>query len=290
MKDICKLCHKKTDLKLSHIIPKFIIRWLKETSATGYIRFGQNPNKRIQDGFKEYWLCGDCEELLNKWETDFATNMFHPLVSGTNNYFEYGTWFLKFAVSLSWRSLLYCKNKGLSHFSEPQIREADLALEIWRKFLLDEIQHLDKYQQHVIPVDIISDSSMPNLPININRYLLRGIDIDPIASESQALVYIEIPYFMFIGGIQLDSKQWINTTIQTHKGMIGKNKCFVPQSFGDYINGKAKRIGNIQKNISEKQKNKIEKATLNDLDKVSKSEMFKAMQADVELFGNDVFE
>jgi hypothetical protein len=131
---------------------------------------------------------------------------------------------------------------------------------------------------------------MPNLPTNINRYFLGTIDIDPIANESQALVYIKIPYFIFIGGIQLDPKQWINTTIQTHKGTIGDNKCTVPQSFGDYIIDKAERVSNIQKKMSERQKSKIEKAILNDLDRVSKSETFRAMRADVELFGNDVFE
>lgn len=290
MKDICKLCHKKVDLKQSHIIPKFIFRWLKETSATGYLRFGQNPNVRIQDGFKEFWLCGECENLLNKWETEFANKLFYPLVQGKKSSFEYRGWLLKFAVSLSWRSLILIKRTGLPHFTDNQQKQSDIALEVWRKYLLDDIKHLDKYQQHLIPVDIISDSSMPNLPTNINRYFLRSIGIDPIANKSQALVYIKIPYFIFIGGIQLDPKQWINTKIQTHKGMIGKNKYTIPQDFGDYLIDRAKRVGNIQKGFSKKQKRKIEEAILNDLDKVSKSEMFKAMQADVELFGNDVFE
>lgn len=287
--DICKLCHKKAYLKLSHIIPKFIFRWLKETSATGYLRFGQNPDVRVQDGFKEFWLCGECENLLNKWETEFANKLFYPLVQGKKSSFEYKGWLLKFAVSLSWRSLILIKTIGLSHFTDNQQKQSGIALEVWRKFLLGDIQHLDKYQQHVIPVGIVSDSSMPNLPKNINRYFLRSINIDPIASESQALVYIKIPYFIFIGGIQFDPKQWVNTTIQTHKGMIEKNKCTVPQGFGDYIIDKAMKVGNIPKNISEKQKNKIEKAILNDLDRVSKSETFRAMHADVKLFGNDVF-
>jgi hypothetical protein len=119
---------------------------------------------------------------------------------------------------------------------------------------------------------------------------LRCIDIDLIASESQALVYVKIPYYIFIGGIQFDLKQWVNTTIQPGKVILGGNKYTVPQSFGDYIFDKAKRFGDILKNISENQKSKIEKAILNDLDRLSTSETFRAMHADVRLFGNDVFE
>jgi len=292
MNEICKLCHKKSKLEQSHIIPKFVYKWLKETSATGYLRFGQNLNKRVQDGFKENLLCRNCEDLLNNWETDFANKLFYPLVNKEKGSFEYGSWFLNFVVSLSWRVLIYCKRIGLSHshFTDIQKQESDLALEVWRKFLLGEIKHLGKYQQHVIPIDIVSNSFMPNLPTNINRYFLRIIDIDPIANEYQALVYIKIPYFIFIGGIQIDPKQWINTTIRTHKGLIGNCKYTVPQSFGDYIIDKAKKVSNIQKSMSEKQKSKIEKTILNNLNRVSGSETFRAVYADVELFGNDVFE
>lgn len=290
MTEICKLCHNKSKLEQSHIIPQFLYKWLKETSATGYLRFGRNINKRAQDGFKENLLCSNCEYLLNKWETDFANKIFYPLVNKKNSFFEYGSWFLKFVVSLSWRSLIYNKKIGLLHFTDIQKQESDLALEVWRKYLLGDIKHLDKYQQHVIPIDIVSNSFMPNMPTNINRYLLRSIDIDLIASESQALVYIKIPYFIFIGGIQFDPNQWINTKIKTNKGMLGNNKYTIPQSFGDYIIDKAKRVSDIQKKMSKRQKSKIEELILNDLDRVSKSEMFKAMHADVELFGNDVFE
>jgi hypothetical protein len=69
MEDQCRLCLKQSELENSHIIPSFLYRWLKETSGTGFLRFGRNPNRRVQDGLKEYWLCPTCEDLLGKWET-----------------------------------------------------------------------------------------------------------------------------------------------------------------------------------------------------------------------------
>ena len=46
---ICALCKKYTVLVKSHIIPKFVSKWLKETSATGYLRGVEKPTERKQD-------------------------------------------------------------------------------------------------------------------------------------------------------------------------------------------------------------------------------------------------
>ena len=85
----CELCCKEKDLRESHIIPKFVFDWQKESSGTGFLRSSRVPNRRVQDGAKEYMLCSDCETLFNQWETSFATNIFHPLNRRENIQFEY---------------------------------------------------------------------------------------------------------------------------------------------------------------------------------------------------------
>jgi hypothetical protein len=80
MKGNCRLCEKEDDLKESHFIPKFVGKWIRKTSATGYIRQKYEPHKRSQDIAKEYWLCGDCEQLFSKWEREFANKVFYPFV------------------------------------------------------------------------------------------------------------------------------------------------------------------------------------------------------------------
>ena len=74
----CRLCGATKELQESHILPGFVFRWKKETSATGYLRFGQQPNLRVQDGVKLHLLCRDCEQRFNNWETEFANRIFHP--------------------------------------------------------------------------------------------------------------------------------------------------------------------------------------------------------------------
>jgi len=78
----CRLCDVTNALQESHILPGFVYRWMKETSATGYLRFGQQPNLRVQDGLKLHLLCADCEQRLNEWETQFANQIFHPMTQG----------------------------------------------------------------------------------------------------------------------------------------------------------------------------------------------------------------
>ena len=80
MRGKCHLCHKTSDLQRSHVIPSFVIRWLKDTSP-GFVRDSKNQNVRTQDGIKEYLLCVECEQLFSKWERDFANYIFYPLHS-----------------------------------------------------------------------------------------------------------------------------------------------------------------------------------------------------------------
>jgi hypothetical protein len=111
----CALCNKVTELEESHIIPKFVFKWLKETTPTAIRNLG-TPNKRVQDGFKEYLLCHECEDLFNKWETKFCEQVFLPIHDKPAP-IKYGPWALKFAVSVSWRVLTY-RYKQTTYLSE----------------------------------------------------------------------------------------------------------------------------------------------------------------------------
>jgi hypothetical protein len=103
----CALCREKAELRQSHIVPAFVYRWLKETSVTGYLRAGQNPRRRVQDGLKRHLLCARCEARFSAWETAFATKIFHPYIADHKLTARYGDWMLKFCVSLSWRALKF---------------------------------------------------------------------------------------------------------------------------------------------------------------------------------------
>lgn len=144
--EYCKLCHKKKPLKNSHINPKFITDWIKNTSVTDKFRTAVNPNKRVQDTTKTKLLCEDCEQLFSGFEKYFSETIFKPVINSYNPVVNYNDNLLKFAVSLSWRYLV-TSDKEYSRLTTTQKMEAKKAEEQWRKYLLNEIE-LDEYEHH----------------------------------------------------------------------------------------------------------------------------------------------
>ncbi len=174
MQGVCKLCDKKSELLKSHIIPNFVYKWLKKTSGTDFLRYGEDPNKRVQDGFKPYYFCRECEGEFSKWERAFNNYIFVPLNNGRIGPYKYLDWLLKFAVSVSWRNLLFTINEG--DLPKELGEEAHIALDVWKKFLNNETSNPGKHYQHMIVLSEVI-GGRGDIPTNINRYILRTIDI-----------------------------------------------------------------------------------------------------------------
>lgn len=102
----CALCGSDSKLELSHIIPKMVVRKLKETSV-GNIRNVDNPNSTVQDSEKHYMLCGTCEDLFSDYEKYFSDVMFQPYIKDEKTQYDYDDRLFYFLTSLSWRSLYW---------------------------------------------------------------------------------------------------------------------------------------------------------------------------------------
>lgn len=291
MKGTCRLCGQDRDLQESHVIPSFVYKWLKETSGTGFLRFGVEPNKRAQDGLKFYWLCKECEGRFSEWETPFANQIFHPMNDGTVEDVSYGPWLLKFCTSVSWRVLnLFLEQDNMSHFPE-NLRACALRTQgVWRDYLLDKSQNPNRNEQHFLPLDAIESFTHRNMPTNINRYILRSVDMDAVCGGESAFVYSKLGKFIIVGFIEVPYRnQWVGTKVHVKRGVVGPSSYTLPMQFGDYLMDRAASADNVQENMSEKQKRKIEDSYGKDIDRAAKSESFRAMHQDVKLFGNKVF-
>ena len=216
--DICHLCEQKATLKLSHVIPRFVWKRFKHTSPTGLIRFGLNPNKLEQDGYKIYLLCECCEQRFNRYETTFAEEIFIPLHEEQDSKFRYGPWLEKFAVSISWRVLTFLKLKNaLSSFPSNLIPAIDRALRTWKDFLLDRRENPGRFEQHMVPLGPIIKNNDMDMPPNMNRYFLRSVDIDVAHSPIAVFVYTKMCRILLMGFIEMpnprdkgeDSAPWI---------------------------------------------------------------------------------
>jgi hypothetical protein len=264
---------------------------MKETSATGFLRFGQTPNKRAQDGPTRPWLCAACEQRLSAWETRFAAEVFHPLNEDGGRRCRYQEWLLKFCVSISWRNLMRSRDDGeLGDFSPAQKASTARALSAWSDFLLGKTPHPGRHQQHLLPLDTLESYSAGKLPANINRYVLRTVEMDVVRSADAVFAFSKIGKLIVLGFIDVAfPNQWVGTKVHVRDGVIGPGDYTVPRQFGDYLLERTERLATVHSKISDTQRERISETMMRDLDRLAQSESFKAMQHDVVLSGTEAF-
>ena len=256
MQGTCKLCKTETKLKESHFIPKFIGKWVKKTSITGYIRDNNAPHKRAQDIAKEYWLCGNCEGIFSNWEREFANKVFYPFVDKGESIANYDEWMAKFCASLSWRTLTYLRSKNIKEEKpEDYNNTLDKAERHLEMFLLGTETNLYQYEQHVYPLEPIESTTQTGLPPNINRYFLRTMAMDIIGNSTDLYIYTKLPSFIILGTIKAkEVKRMRSSRIALKSGRLSPREYWWPDGLIKYIIEKAKTATETYNKIPEKQR------------------------------------
>jgi len=290
VKGTCSLCNNDAELVLSHIIPKFVFKSLK---ASGRLRSNQSPNKRIQDGKKLPLLCSNCEELFSGWEKRAYEDVFLPLSDNSRlrTQIRYGSWALKFAVSVSWRVLLYSSQFGLPHLSEKQRERAREALETWRRFLLGELPHPGRFEQHLLPLDLIETCNGFTPSPFINRYIMLTSHMEVVYSKSSVTICTKLGRIFLFGFVQeYISGRWKGTKLHVRSGsIILPRKYVIPTEILMYMNDRANEAANVLASISAKQGEIIEDTIIQNADEIIDSDIFRAMQYDIRHSGKEAF-
>lgn len=210
---VCRLCQKPSLLKESHIIPKFVFNWIKNT-GNGRLRNLSQVNVPIQDGFKEHLLCGECEGRLEKLETLFSRTIFHPFLKGERQVFHYDQWLYLFAISLFWRVLEHGK------IPIPKTADIDGMKEQMRLLLLEGKSHLSRISVHLLAGTNPFQQKGEMIPGAIH-YFSRQVDAYCMERNEKALLYIKIPRFMFLLPIQsVNNHEYKNTEITFGSGIL----------------------------------------------------------------------
>lgn len=282
----CALCQKDKPLRTSHILPKFVFKWLKKTSATGHIRFADAPNKRVQDGLKLPFLCSACEAKLNKFETEFSKKLFHPWGDISGQKIVYEEWLLRFCVSISWRVLKYAQdNLDLSHLSAEQQNKAQNACTRWAGFLNNDFPHPGVFENHILPFDGVVSHTIKSAPKNLNRYLLRAVEIDVAADTDEAFTFAKLGSFMIFGFIERPTSKWQGSKVQLKSGVIKPCEYQFPRKLLEYFLSRARKYEAIQSGISGNQQEAIEHDLIKQRHRFLSSGTYEAMRLDEALFG-----
>lgn len=244
---ICSLCLQPQKLSTSHVIPSFVYKWMKQTSATGFFRSTQS-NQRLQDGFKIKMLCESCEANFSLVEQKFATNIFNPFVNqsmdtrgfptGNISTFQYEEWLLKFAISIQWRCITFRKltNKysiGKWHTFAQQVEKN------WREYLLGIRDNAGEWETHLIFLyNIESSTNIPPIeiiPDYINSYLLRSVDFDFVGNESQLGHFAKFGPILIWTYLKPHCSKNMNTSLIENKGEISPNQLLTDEILLKFI-------------------------------------------------------
>ena len=230
---VCALCLQESVLRESHIIPKFVGKWLKET-GTGYLVSGEDGSKRVQDITKLRLLCNNCEEKFSKLEKYFADEIFFPFHKDKIRTFDYNKYLQLFIISLSWRVLkittedFKSENPHLGSF-------IDKAESDWRDFLNGNKDEINSYENHFIFLDYIDYEKNNNISPRFNWYSLHSTDLTIVTNGKRIFVYIKLPWMIFVTSIKPTTLEGWNETRIKENGKITSGQSINDGVFGQFL-------------------------------------------------------
>lgn len=279
----CKLCSREADIFESHIIPKFATDWIKETSATGYLRQATHPDLRIQDGIKTKLLCAECEELFSRLEKRFAEDLFIPFLEKGQTSFEYDDWLLSFGVSLAWRTAMYITSLPVDtppNLKPELARFLDKAINCWRAFLLEQRKDLGPYEHHLLFWSAVRNDQGLGPPDRFNMYLLRAIDAEIVNTSTEVFVYTKLPGLIFWSFVKPAHTQGLEGTRIYPRGIIATYQKVASLELGNFLKDRAKHA-DLRVSMSPKQRQKLANAFLKDPQHTRSSHSFEVLRYDI---------
>ena len=253
MRGTCKLYEIETDLRKSHMIPKFAFDYMKQTGGR-YLRGYENPNVRVQDGFKRYLLSEEAEQQFSKRERWFANNIFFPYLNEKHQSFDYDENLAYFIVSVLWRvtiehlELPGSKVDGLLFLNE--------VAEEWREFLA-----YSKFPRRYNDLNMMLTDRLVSAPShlqNADLYMSRAIDATIIYSDDYSTIGIYAKFLRFIVWSIVKGKP---TNGKNIKVKFIPDRFILPQEindkyFGGFLHSRINMSGNSS-TVSEAQQRKI---------------------------------
>ena len=268
----CRLCGNEAKLQDSHMLPKFVFKWLKETSATGYIRTATNPNYRQQDSIRIKLLCEDCEQRFSVVEKSFAEQVFRPYVDnelddwgvarGAIESFKYEEWLLRFVLSVNWRVLSYHIDKGINDLPASTVNELRQQEHSIRQYLLEESESTGSNSSYLLFLQNLASGSgslPPRMDPSVNFYLLRSVDGTLVISRrgKAGLAYSKVGPIALITSLLPPKLSKMSTTSVHKKGHISTNQEFRNTDITEFIFIDRPKEASENVKYSDKQKKKI---------------------------------
>jgi len=154
----CLLCQTGKLEKLGHVIPKFVMRWLKEASKHKSFYF--NNDQKVFDTPAFRMMCNTCEAKLSTLEKYFTDNIFkkyyrkkspNPIQDDVYN----------FAISIAWRLIVFTERLKSTQPQQQAFKSTyALSESLMRDYLNGKIKSCE-HSVYALPIE--------NLTKNISK-------------------------------------------------------------------------------------------------------------------------
>lgn len=274
----CRLCGGPGPLRLSHVIPDFVARWLRENSATGFMRSFPAPNRRSQGFRRVPLLCHACEVRFSASEKLFCQRLFLPFHAGRSA-FRYDTWLYLFAASLSWRCLAVASAKEAARFPQHSEALATARRDLAELLLGGSTRVRYRHNLFFTPLGVTSDDT---LPLRINTYNLCTTDMTPVYGEDIAATYVKLPgMFFWTSLVPPDPGGWRGTRISNHGTIRSRDQVMSDPAVGRFLADRVNTVeAAISKGISPRQRKLIFATAEKDPSRALQSVSYRAFLAD----------
>jgi hypothetical protein len=136
-------------------------------------------------------------------------------------------------------------------------------------------------------LDLVHEHTFSEIPPNLNRYILRSVDIDAACTNKEAFVYSKMGRVVLVGFIHMANPwQWQGSLVHVNHGAIGSQTYTLPDYFGRYLFERARRADGFYEKISARQAERISSDYRKNMDRAVASETWGALDKDVGLVGS----
>lgn len=284
MKGRCAVCEQDKELENSHIIPKFVFRWMKRTGSSK-IRQLTSVNKSREDGPTIKLLCGTCEDMFSSFEDYFARNFFHPIIENivdkkgalTIRSVDYDENLYLFSVSLLWRGLKWnILNDNIPLEHKKQLERVECK---WKDFLSKRTYPDEANSVHMFIVD--KTQNFDGKPQRFDFYLMRATDATVASGLDQLFIFSKIARFLFIVPlIGYDEKDFINTNVYASGGIYRNPQIIQDGRIGAFLVNRANEIHNYANDLSLKQRDLIKKNFEKEKDRLDGTDLHRSITED----------
>ena len=264
----CELHNDEAELCESHIIPKFVYKWMKDT-GTGRFRQLGRFNNPLQDGIKKYMLCKDCEDKFSKYEKWFKEKVFYPYLDDNNFVVKNEKELKYFVVSVLWRILRIFKDDGNSYNFKTHLDKEEIE---WRNYLLldKSISIYNNFHFFLIDSDYWIDEKS-------DLYFSRVVDIDIVQNKEKCFVYAKFSRFMLMGEIVgFNDNSFKHSNLAIENEFSSKNQMINEEEIFEFLSGRVELIKGFE-DLSENQKEKNTKYYKDKLEGLKNSDYLRIL-------------